>query len=192
MSGGALFVAALCLGCVSLPATAQDLYGGGNWPAMASDRRAAAIGDAITVVILESAEASNTTQSSSSRTTTLGGGLRAGGIDESGQLNLGGGFTGRGEMRRSERLVAQLSVTIESVLPNGDYRITGKQQLHVNGENTVIGIRGRIRPADIASDNSVLSSRIAEAQIDYAGKGFVSRGAKPGLITRLFNLLGLL
>jgi flagellar L-ring protein precursor FlgH len=113
-------------------------------------------------------------------------------VDESGQLNFGGGFTGRGEMRRSERLVAQLSVAIEEVLPNGDYRIVGRQQLNVNGESTVIGVRGRIRPSDIASDNSILSSRIADAQIDYDGKGFVSRGAKPGLITRLFNLLGLL
>lgn len=176
----------------ALPAAAQDLYRGGNWSAMASDRRAAAIGDAITVVILQSAEASNTTQSSSRRSTDIGGGLRAGGVDESGQLNFGGGFTGRGEMRRSERLVAQLSVAIEEVLPNGDYRIVGRQQLNVNGESTVIGVRGRIRPSDIASDNSILSSRIADAQIDYEGKGFVSRGAKPGLITRLFNLLGLL
>jgi flagellar L-ring protein precursor FlgH len=188
-------VSILCgivLACVALPAAAQDLYQGGNWSAMASDRRAAAIGDAITVVVLQSAEASNTTQSSSRRSTDFGGGLRAGGVDESGQLSFGGGFTGRGEMRRSEKLVAQLSATIEEVLPNGDYRIVGRQQLHVNGENTTIGVRGRIRPSDIASDNSVLSSRIADAQIDYDGKGFVSRGAKPGLITRLFNLLGLL
>lgn len=177
---------------MALPAAAQDLYRESNWSAMASDRRAVAVGDAITVVILQSAEASNTTQSSSRRSTDLGGGLRAGGVDESGQLNFGGGFTGRGEMRRSEKLVAQLSVTIEEVLPNGDYRIVGHQRLNVNGESTTIGVRGRIRPADIASDNSILSSRIADAQIDYDGKGFVSRGAKPGLITRLFNLLGLL
>jgi flagellar L-ring protein precursor FlgH len=182
----------LGISLMSVPAAAQDLYQGGNWSAMAADRRAAAVGDAITVVILQSAEASNTTQSSSRRTTDLSGGLRAGGVDESGQLSFGGGYSGRGETRRSEKLVAQLSVTIEEVLPNGDYRIVGRQQLHVNGEMTTIAVRGRIRPADISSDNSVLSSRIADAQIDYDGKGFVSRSAKPGLIARLFNLLGLL
>jgi len=188
-------VQAMCgivLVLAAVPAAAQDLYKDGNWSAMASDRRAASVGDAVTVVILQSAEATNTTQSSSRRTTDFGGGLRAGGIDESGQLTLGGGFTGRGETRRSEKLVAQLSVTIEEILPNGDYRIVGRQQLHVNGEHTTIAVRGRIRPSDIASDNSVLSGRIADAQIDYDGKGFVSRGARPGLITRLFNLLGLL
>ncbi len=70
-------------------------------------------------------------------------------------------------MRRSERLVAQLSVTIEQVLPNGDYLIVGEQRLHVNGEKTLIAVRGRIRPEDIRSDNSVLSSRIADAQFNY-------------------------
>ena len=52
-------------------------------------------------------------------------------------------------------------------------------------------MRGRIRPADITSDNSVLSSRIADAQINYDGKGFVSRSAKPGVINRVFSFLGL-
>ena len=173
------------------PAAAQNLYTEGNWSAMAADRRASQVGDTITVVIQQSAEASNTTQNSSRKSNELNGGLSAGSINESGQIALGGGYTGRGEVRRSERMVAQLSVTIEEVLPNGDYRITGRQVMHVNGEDTTIIVRGRIRAADIRSDNTVLSSRIADAEINYDGKGFVSRSAKPGLITRLFRLLGL-
>jgi flagellar L-ring protein precursor FlgH len=173
------------------PAAAQDLYGGGNWPAMASDRRASAIGDAITVVIAQAAESSNSTTNGSRKSTDIAGGFRAGSIDESGDLSFGGGYTGRGEVRRSERLVTQLSATIQSVLPNGDYVILGEQRLHVNGENTRIAVRGRIRPADIRGDNSILSSRIADAEIDYDGKGFVSRSAKPGLINRIFSFLGL-
>jgi len=55
----------------------------------------------------------------------------------------------------------------------------------------VIGVRGRIRPYDISAENAVLSSRIADAQIDYDGKGFVSRSAKPGLLNRIFSFLGL-
>ena len=77
------------------------------------------------------------------------------------------------------------------MLPNGDYRITGEQRMHVNGENTTIAVRGRIRQADIRPDNSVLSSRIAEAEINYDGKGFVSRSAKPGILNRIFRFLGL-
>lgn len=173
------------------PAAAQNLYAEGNWPAMAADRRGTQVGDTITVVIQQSSEASNTTQNSSRKATDVGGGIRAGGLNESGQLNFGGGYTGRGEIRRSERMVAQLSVTIEEVLPNGDYRILGRLVMHVNGEDSTIKVRGRIRAADIRSDNSILSSRIADAEIDYDGKGFVSRSAKPGLLNRLFSLLGL-
>lgn len=183
--------AALAASMVAMPAAAQDLYKGGNWSAMAADRRASTVGDTITVVVQQAAEASNTTQNATRKSTDLGGRVNGGSVNESGQLSLGGGYTGRGEMKRSERLVAQLSVTITEVLPNGDYRIIGEQRLHVNGEKTLIAVRGRIRPEDIRSDNSVLSGRIAEAEINYDGKGFVSRSAKPGLLNRLFSLLGL-
>lgn len=173
------------------PAAAQDLYKGGNWSAMAADRRASSVGDTLTVVVQQAAEASNTTQNATRKSTDLSGAGRAGGINESGQLSLGGGYSGRGESRRSERLVAQLSVTITDILPNGDYRVVGEQRMHVNGEKSLIAVRGRVRPEDIRSDNSVLSGRIADAEINYDGKGFVSRSAKPGLLNRLFSMLGL-
>jgi len=190
MKSNLLIAAALPL-FAAAPAAAQNLYSEGNWPAMAADRRASKVGDTITVTIQQSAESSNSTQNSSRKNTDLSGGFRAGSIDESGQLTLGGGYTGRGEVKRSERLVAQLSVTIEEVLPNGDYRILGRQVMHVNGEDTTIIVRGRIRAADIRSDNTILSSRIADAEIDYNGKGFATRSARPGLLNRLFSLLGL-
>lgn len=175
----------------AMPADAQNLYHSNNWSAMAADRRASAVGDTIAVVIQQAAESSNSTQNSSRKASDVGGSLRAGSIDERGQLNFGGGYSGRGEVRRSERLVAQLSVTIAEVLPNGDYSISGEQHMDVNGERTVIAVRGRIRQVDIRPDNSVLSSRIANAEINYDGKGFVSRSAKPGLVNRIFSFLGL-
>lgn len=182
---GAVFSAPLAL------AEGQDLYQGGSWSAMATDRRATAVGDLITVIVAQVAEASNTTQSATRKSTDVGGSLRAGDINEGGQLAFGGGYTGRGEVRRAERLLTQLSVSIEEVMPNGDFRIIGRQNVHVNGERTLVAVRGRIRAADITSDNTILSSRIADAEIDYNGKGFVSRSARPGLINRLFSLLGL-
>lgn len=173
------------------PAAGQNLYHSGNWSAMASDRRAAAVGDGITVVVYQSAQASNTTQNASQKSTSLSGKLRGGAVAETGELGLAGGYTGRGQTQRSEKLTTQLSVTVREILPNGDLIIEGEQRMHVNGEDTRIAIRGRIRPSDIAADNSVVSTRIADAEINYDGKGFVSRSAKPGLINRLFSLLGL-
>jgi flagellar L-ring protein precursor FlgH len=173
-------------------AHAQNLYHGGNWPAMTSDRRASEVGDTITVVIYENAASSNTTQDSTTKSNSLGGGLSAGSINESGNATLGSGYTGRGEIKRSEQLVGQLTVTVTGVLPNGDLLVEGHQQLRVNGETTNIAVRGRIRPADISDDNQILSNRIADAQIDYNGKGFTTRSARPGLLSKLFSLFGLI
>lgn len=173
------------------PAASENLYRGKNWSALSADRRAADIGDALTVIIYQAAEATNSAQNNSRRSTDLGGGFRAGGIDESADLRFGGGYTGRGEVRRSERLIAQITVVVESVLPNGDLVVAGEQQMRVNGETTRIGVRGRVRPIDITRDNTLLSSRIADAQINYDGRGFVSRSARPGLINRIFSFLGL-
>lgn len=187
----ALILAACGALLASTPAAAQNLYAGDGFAAMASDRRATAVGDTITVVVSQVSESSNTTQNNSRKGTDVSGSFAAGGINESADLRFGGGYSGRGEVRRSERLLAQLSVTIEAVLPNGDYRILGTQRMHVNGEDTTIAVRGRIRQADIRSDNTILSSRIADAEINYDGKGFVSRSAKPGLLNRIFSILGI-
>lgn len=184
---------AIVLACVmaASPVAAEDLYRKGNWAALAADRRATDIGDALTVLVYQSAESSNIAQNDSRKATDIGGGLRAGSINETGSANFGGGYTGRGESRRAERLVTQLSVTVRSVLPNGDLLIEGKQRMSVNGETTTIGVRGRIRPVDVTAQNTVLSGRIVDAEIDYGGRGFVSRSTKPGLLNRLFSLLGL-
>ncbi len=173
------------------PAHAENLFRTDGWTSLASDRRAKNAGDLITVVIYEQSSAVNSAQNGSRKNNSVSGSISGGSLSESGGISFGGNYTGRGETRRSGRMVAQLSVTVQDVLPNGDFIISGIQKLNINGEATDIAIRGRIREADLTSDNRILSSRIADAQIDYKGKGFVSRSAKPGLITRIFNFLGL-
>lgn len=184
----------LALGLLALsgPALAEDLYRDPSFSAMTSDRRAGAVGDILTVNIFQAAEATNSAQNASRKSTDLSGSIEGGGISESGEIQFGGGYSGRGEVRRSERFVSQMSLTVREVLPNGDLIVGGEQWLFINGEKTRIGVRGRVRPADIRSDNSIVSTRIANAEIDYDGRGFVSRSAKPGLISRLFSFLGLI
>jgi flagellar L-ring protein precursor FlgH len=176
------------------PAAAEDLFARGNWSSMASDRNAAAPGDIVTVLIYENAVATNTAQNGSRKNTKVQGQISAGSdnaLNESAQLGFGGQFDGAGQTGRSGKMVAQISATVESVLPNGDLRIVGGQNLNINGEHSFIRLRGRIRAADVR-DNAVISSRIADAEIDYGGTGFVSRSAKPGFITRIFNFLGIM
>lgn len=172
-------------------AHADDLYKRNNWSAMSADRRATAIGDLLTVVVYESAQSTNSTKTDSKRSTQVGGSISGGSLNESGNLQIGGGYSGGGAVTRSDRLVAQITVTVQSVLPNGDLLVAGQQSMKLNGENTLIGIEGRIRPDDIEADNRILSSRIADAKIIYDGKGFVARSAKPGLVARVFRFLGL-
>lgn len=168
-----------------------DLFSAGRSRSLASDRRASQAGDIVTIVVVQAAESSSVMHNGTRRATTFGGRLKAGGIDEGGDLAFSNGFDGKGEVRRSERFVTQLSASITELLPNGDYGVGGNQTLFINGETTVVEVRGRIRPADIDAENRVPSNRIADAQIRYNGKGFVSRSAKPGLVQRIFGFLGL-
>ena len=183
--------AAMLLAGAPGSAAADNLYRGSNWSSMISDRRATEVGDVLTVVVFQAAQSSTAAANSSRKATDLGGHISGGHLSESGELAFGGGYSGRGEFTRSEKLIAQITLNVLQVLPNGDLVIGGEQWLKVNGERTRIGVRGRIRSADIQADNSVLSNRIADAQIDYDGRGFVSRSAKPGLINRIFSFLGL-
>jgi flagellar L-ring protein precursor FlgH len=182
---------ALAVSVVPAAAPAEDLYRNSKWPAMSADDKAQGIGDAVTVVVFQAAEATNSAQNSSRKKTEAGGSINVGSIDESASLEFGGGYTGRGEVRRSERLVAQITVVVQDVLPNGDFLVSGEQLMRINGETTRIGVQGRVRRADISSQNTILSSRIADARISYDGRGFVSRSAKPGLVNRIFSFLGL-
>jgi flagellar L-ring protein precursor FlgH len=188
----ALLLAGL-LAPLALPqaAQAEQLYEEGSWSAMATDRKAGAIGDIVTVVIYQAARASSRLENNSSRNSEIGGGLQAGGIDESATLEFGGSYAGRGEAVRTEQFVTQMSASVIEILPNGDFVIEGTQHMLINGEETAIGVRGRIRPQDISAENAVLSSRLADAKINYDGKGFVSRSAKPGLLNRIFSFLGI-
>lgn len=189
--GAVPVLALLACSTIAVPAAAENLYKGGAFPAIASDIKAAAVGDAVTIMIFENASASNRVTHRSSKQTQLGGGLSAGSIDERGSLDFGGGFTGTGEVSRSEQLVARITAQVTGMAPNGDMMIEGQHNMLINGENRNIRIRGRIRPVDIMSDNSVISSRIADAEINFDGKGFVSRSAKPGLFNRIFSFLGI-
>jgi len=69
--------------------------------------------------------------------------------------------------------------------------VSGAQSLKINGEQQLITLSGVVRTRDIAADNTVLSSRIAEARIRFDGRGFVSDQSKPGWLARFFAFLGL-
>jgi flagellar L-ring protein FlgH len=186
------FAACLLLGAMPAGAGAESLYKPGNWPALASDRVAHQRGDVITILVYENASATNSANSSSKKDAKILGSATAGHFNKSAGLSLSGGSDSSGTTARSGQMVAQISVTIDGVEPNGDLDVSGQQTLHINRERTLIKIKGRLRPADISSTNTALSTRLADAAIDYDGSGFVSRSARQGVVARVFSWLGLL
>jgi len=171
---------------------AADLYNPREPFSLTSDRRARQPGDVLTVLIYEASTASNTTGGGSAKSFGLSGSIGSTqGTTHGGQLALGDNSTSTGRIERTGRVVAQISVSVENVFANGDLLVGGEQAIDINGERTNIRLRGRLRAIDIAENNTVLSTRLAQAQIDFSGNGYLTERSRPGLIPRFLNWVGL-
>lgn len=98
-------------------------------------------------------------------------------------------FDGSGKLARKGSLSATLPVRIRKVLGNGDLFVEGTKVVLVGQEEHHIYVSGIVRRADIAADNSVPSSRVAEAEIEYTGRGDVSDQQRQGWLNRLMGKL---
>ncbi|MEZ0604626.1 flagellar basal body L-ring protein FlgH [Paraburkholderia sp. IW21] len=190
----ALFHTALLLAALgaALPGRCANLFDANSYQSLTADRRASKPGDIVTILVYENSSASNTADTSTNTNFGLNGSvstLYAG--NNRLQLGTGDTYGGRGQIQRTGRLLAQISATVADVAPNGDLIVAGDQNIDVNGEKTKIHLKGRVRPVDLAQNNTVQSSRLADAQIDYTGDGFITDRSRPGLIPRLFAWLGL-
>lgn len=170
---------ALCLG-VTLGAVelhAQSLYDESTFRSLTADRKAFRTGDVLTVQVIENATAAANADTGTSRSNNLGVDLSTTRPHDKGitaNVGINGDFDGGGRTERAGKLIAQITVSIRDVLPNGDLLIAGEQQLTINDELQRIALTGRVRPQDISSDNVVLSTRIADADITYVGEGHLA------------------
>lgn len=188
-----IFVLVAMLFCISV--NAQSLYSESTYKPIVSDVRSYKIGQVLTVLIYESATASSSTGTTTGRslsvgvdaTSNKGPGTPSGGY--SADVGLNNNFDGSGSLTRSGKFVASVSVTITDITPSGELMIHGKQILKFNNEKQDIELEGKVRPEDVLSDNSVVSTRIADAKIKYMGEGLLSDRERPGIITKFFNWL---
>ncbi|MDR2613373.1 MAG: flagellar basal body L-ring protein FlgH [Deltaproteobacteria bacterium] len=187
--------------------TEGSLFSEDTRPDFFADLKAQRVGDIITVNIVESSRASkqaatalNRNGSVNATTSTLFGlGFDEMTDEEKAKpgFNLKRGidasmstqFTGNGQTSRNETITAKVSARIIQVLPNSNLVVRGSQEILVNNEKQYITVQGVVRPEDIATDNTVLSTYLADARIEYTGKGDITNKQREGWLTRLVNVI---
>jgi flagellar L-ring protein FlgH len=184
--------------------SAQQAQAGEIWQggltSLFSDQRAKGIGDIVTVKIVEVSQASESATTDTARKSDLKAGVtnlfnlesHASGpwTNMPNLINAGSSnndFSGSGATTRTGSLSATITARIMDVLPNGNLAIEGKREIYVNNEKKEILLQGVVRPRDIAFDNSVLSTQVADAKIIYTGIGVLAEKQRPGWATRIFD-----
>ncbi|MFO0599121.1 MAG: flagellar basal body L-ring protein FlgH [Myxococcaceae bacterium] len=161
-----------------------------------SDYRAFREQDLVVVRVEENADARRTTDTSTKRDSQFSAAVQAflrtaavttPQVDLTASLQNGNEFTGDGRTARTEKLTATVPAVVKKVLPNGNLFIEGHRVVLVNNEEQHFYISGVVRPIDIAQDNSVRSSYVADAEIEFTGRGVLTDAQRPGWFTRLMN-----
>jgi flagellar L-ring protein precursor FlgH len=96
-------------------------------------------------------------------------------------------FAGSGTTERQGQLTGSIAVRVAKEMPNGDLYIEGTKVVLINNEEYHLYLSGLVRPADIAQDNSIASTRIADAQIEFTGRGDLADQQRKGWFARLLD-----
>lgn len=183
----------------SQPSSLGSLWEPGNGRAfMFEDRRASRIGDIVVVQIVEQHKGSKKANTKADRESNLSAGVSGGFFGLSGltekfaqYFNADAGtsndFEGDGSTSREDTLTGTIAAKVLEVFPNGDLRIQGKREVTVNSEKQTMTIKGIVRRIDLNTQNTVLSTAVADAQIAYTGLGVVDDVQRPGWATRIFD-----
>ena len=182
------------------PPTANSLWRVGA-RTFFNDQRAGRVGDILTVLISisDSAKTQNTSNAGLTSSNAIGVpnffGLESTlsklipGSDPSKLIttNTANASTGTGGVNRAEQISLTMAAVVTQVLPNGNLVIQGSQEVKTNDEVRQLTVAGIVRPEDISSSNTIQSSQIAEARINYGGRGDISAVQKVPVGTSLLQ-----
>ncbi len=157
-----------------------------------SDTKARRVGDTLTILINENANAASQANTKTSKSESLNYGPGFGPL-----LHLIKNFGVSGSINdnaaaatnRTDTLTAQIAVVVKQVLPNGNLVVEGHRSVGINAETQNITLSGIVRPQDVTFSNTIQSSLVADAQIKFDGKGPVGDKQHEGIITRIFKVL---
>jgi len=159
------------------------------------DQVALNVGDILTVVLQESTSASKSADTSYDKNdevelneaNILGNNINFKGMSLLTDPSMDRQFEGEASSDQSNSLQGSISVTVSDVLPNGILRIQGEKWLKLNQGDEYIRLTGLVRPQDIGTDNTVPSSKVADARIAYGGTGEFDQVNRQGWLSRFFN-----
>jgi len=157
------------------------------------DQRPRNVGDILTIVISENV---NATKSSAANTNRGGSGSFAlpttpgifGGLFNNTTLSATGAnkFTAAGGASAANTFNGTLTVTVTEVLPNGNLMVSGEKQMLINQGNEFVRFSGVVNPTTISGSNTVYSTQIADAKIEYSAKGYIDEAQNMSWLQRFF------
>jgi len=160
------------------------------------DAKAGFVGDIVTVRVIENASGSKDATTSTGRSSSLStstGAFFGLGANKLAQAEAGTSFSnsfdGDGSTSRSGNLRAEVTAMVTTVYPNGNMEIKGHREVMINKEKEYLSISGIIRPEDIGPGNTVLSTVIADAKIEYSGQGVLDDKQRPGWLMRIIDFI---
>jgi flagellar L-ring protein precursor FlgH len=196
---------ALVAALLAVGARADSLWpaaGSGAQTGMVADRKAATKGDILTIMIDESAAATSSQSKKSSRDSgiadavtqflfnpaTSGLGTHAGGLPAT-SITGKASYSGGGDVSNTQSLTARAAVLVTDVLPNGNLVLEGVRVVTFSGETQYVVLHGLVRQDDIARDNTVQSSNIADARVEFYSEGSLTDAQKRGWLAKVYEKL---
>lgn len=157
------------------------------------DRRARYVGDTLIVSIVENTSASTKSNGKAERAGSVTAGVTAlSGVPNLGLkgLNVGGNqtntFDGKGESAASNLFSGTMTVTVIEVLANGNLLVSGEKQVSIGPGNEYVRLSGVVNPYTITAANTVNSSQIADARVEYKSSGYIADAQNMGWLARFF------
>ena len=176
-----------------------SIWQAGTNVSLFSDNRANRVGDLITVLIQENSSASNNTNTAINSSDSLSaaltnffgitpafGSVAGKAFNPSMGANSAQKFGGSGATTQSNTFTATLEVTVVRVQGNGNLVIEGSKEVLLNGGHEYIRVAGVVRPADVTPQNTILSTQIADARVEYSGNGSIYSAARMPWLARFF------
>jgi flagellar L-ring protein precursor FlgH len=175
------------------PPKSGAIFSVSNHRPLFENRRARMPGDVLTIKIVEKTSASKTSNSSIDRQGSSEGSITALPFMKEGTLGKLGisgesanTFAGKGATDSNNDFNGQITVTVAQVMRNGNLVVAGEKQVGLNGNVDILRFHGVVNPSTILPDNSVLSSRVADARLDYSGRGQIKETQTMGWLSRFF------